>query len=55
MFGRAAGGVALDDEEFADRRVSLLAVGKLPGEAEIGERALASGQVSRLPGRLARL
>ena len=39
--GRAAGAVALDDEDFGFRRVALLAVGQLAGQRGDVERALA--------------
>ena len=54
LLGRAAGAVALDDEQFALGRVALLAVGELAGQVGDVERALAAGQVARLARRLAR-
>ncbi len=53
-FGRAAGAVALDDEELALRRVTLLAIGELARQIGDVERPLAPGQVARLARRLAR-
>src|SRR5262249_50408737 len=43
-----AGRVALDYEELGLRRVALLAVGELAGEAVVGERALAPREIARL-------
>src|SRR5438034_9435880 len=40
LLRRAPGAVALDDEEFAQRRVALLAVGELAGQVRDVERAL---------------
>src|SRR5690606_40782755 len=54
LLGRAAGRVALDDEQLAQRRVLLLAVGELAGQAGDVERALAPGQVAGLARGLAR-
>src|SRR6202011_5709412 len=54
LLGRAAGAVALNDEQFAVRRVALLAVGQLARQVGEVERALAPGQVARLARRLAR-
>src|SRR5690606_9525684 len=48
LLGRTAGGVALDDEQFAQRRILLLAVGELAREPGDVERALAPGQVAGL-------
>src|ERR1700730_6345233 len=53
LLGRAAGAVALDDEELALGRVALLAVGELSRQIGDVERALAPGQVARLARRLA--
>ena len=53
LLGRAAGRVALDDEDLGLRRVALLAVGELAGERGHVERALAPRQLARLPRRLA--
>ena len=41
LFGAAAGGVALDDEELRLRRVALLAICKLPRQRGDAQRALA--------------
>src|SRR5690606_35051830 len=53
LLGAAAGRVALDDEQFRQRRVLLLAVGELAGQAGDVERALAPGQVAGLARGLA--
>src|SRR5207248_10647836 len=49
LLGRAAGRFALDDVEFALRRIALLAVGELPGQRAAVEGALAAHQVARFP------
>ncbi len=54
LLGRAAGRIALDDEDLGLRRVALLAVGELAGERGHVERALPPRQLARLPRRLAR-
>ena len=54
LLGRAAGRLALDDVDLAQRRVALLAVGELAGQAAAVERALAAHEVARLARRLAR-
>ena len=53
LLGRAAGRVALDEEELAALGVALLAVGELAGEAAAVEGALAAGEVAGLAGGLA--
>jgi hypothetical protein len=53
LLGRAAGGVALDDVDFAQGRVLFLAVGELAGQADAVEHALAAGHVARLARGLA--
>src|SRR3546814_12657131 len=53
LLGRAAGRVALDDEQLAERRVLFLAVGELAGQAGDIQRALAAGQVAGLARGLA--
>src|SRR6185437_890103 len=53
LFGRAAGAVALDDEDLALCRVALLAIGELAREIGDVERALAAGQVPGLARGLA--
>src|SRR5436305_1298569 len=53
LLGRAAGGIALDQEELGPLGVALGAVGELAGEVRGVERALAPGEVARLAGRLA--
>ena len=51
LAGRAAGRVALDDEDLALGGVGRLAVGQLAGQAAAAEQALAAaGQVARLAG-----
>src|SRR6266446_3363484 len=47
LLGRAAGAVALDDEQFAVGRVALLTIGELAWQVRDVERALAPGQVAR--------
>ena len=54
LLGRAAGRVALDDEDLRERRIAFLAVRELAGEARAVERALAPHELARLAGRLAR-
>src|SRR6185437_10488196 len=54
LLGRAAGAVALDDENLTLGRVALLAVGELAGEVGDVERALAAGQIAGLTRGLAR-
>ena len=53
LLGRAAGGIALDQEELGLLGVALRAVGELAGEVRGVERALAPRQVARLARRLA--
>ncbi|CAM5290421.1 hypothetical protein RLIN73S_04688 [Rhodanobacter lindaniclasticus] len=53
LLGRAAGGVTLDQEQFAQRRVLLLAVGQLARKAGDVQRALATGHLARLARGLA--
>ena len=48
LLGGAAGGIALDEVELAQRRVLLLAVGELAGQADAVEHALAAGHLARL-------
>ena len=54
LLGRAAGAVALDDEELGQRRIALLAIGELAGQRVHVERALAAGQLAGLARRFAR-
>src|SRR3546814_19076028 len=54
LLGRAAGRVALDDEELGLRRIAFLAVRQLAGQRGDVESALAPGQLARLARRLAR-
>ena len=53
LLRRAAGRVALDDEQLRQRRIALLAVGQLAGQRAAVERALAARQLLRLARRLA--
>jgi hypothetical protein len=52
LLGRAAGRVALDDEELGLRRIALLAFGELARQRGEAERVLAH-DLARLAGRLA--
>ena len=52
--GRAAGRVALDEEELGGLGVADLAVGELARQRRALERALAAGQLARLARGLAR-
>ena len=54
LLGRAAGRLALDDVELAQRGVALLAVGQLARQRAAVERALAPHEIARLARRLAR-
>ena len=54
LLGRAAGRIALDDEQLRLGRVALLAVGQLAGQGGHVQRPLAPGQLARLAGGLAR-
>ena len=54
LLGRAAGGVALDDEQFGLGRIALLAIGELARQIGDVERALAPREIARLARRLAR-
>ena len=54
LLGRAAGGVALDDEELRFGGIALLTIGELAGEIGDVERALAARELARLARRLAR-
>ena len=51
--GRAAGRLALDDEDFASRGIALLAIGQLARQAAGIHRGLAPRQLARLAGRFA--
>src|SRR3954449_6617793 len=55
LLGRAAGGVALDDEDLAQGRVLHGAVGELAGQPRVLEGALAPREVARLARGRARL
>ena len=50
LLGAAAGRVALDDEQFRQRRVLLRAIGQLAGQAGDVQRAFAAGEVACLAG-----
>src|SRR5262249_8391467 len=52
LLRRAAGRVALDDEEFREGWVTLLAIGELPRQRSAVESALAARQLLRLAGGL---
>src|SRR6185436_3960269 len=54
LLGGTAGRVTLDDEDFAQRRVLLLAVGEFSGEPGDVERALAASHLARLARGFAR-
>src|SRR5581483_3069310 len=54
LLGRAARGIALDEIKLAQRRVALLAVGELAGQAHAVQHALAAGHFARPARRLAR-
>ena len=54
LLGRAAGGVALDDEQLGERGVLDRAVGELARQRRVLERRLAPRQVARLARGLAR-
>src|SRR5207302_3700195 len=54
LLGRAAGGIALDEIELAQRRIALLAVGELAGKPDAVEHALAARELARLARGLAR-
>ena len=54
LLRRAAGAVALDEEDLGLRRVLLLAVGELARQVRHVHRRLAPGQLARLARRLAR-
>ena len=53
LFRRAAGGIALDDENLRQRRIAFLAIGQLAGQRGDVERALAARQLARLARRFA--
>ena len=53
LLGRAAGAVALDQEQLGLGGIALLAVGELAGQRGDVERALAPRQLARLARRLA--
>jgi Tfp pilus assembly PilM family ATPase len=53
LLGGAAGRIALDDVDLAQRRILLLAVGELAGQAHAVEHALAARHLARLARRLA--
>ena len=53
LLGAAAGRVALDQVDLAQRRIVERAVGQLAGEHGVLEPGLLADQVARLAGRLA--
>ena len=53
LLGRAAGRIALDDEQLGLGGIAFLAVGELAGKRGDVERPLAAGQLARLARRLA--
>ncbi|OIQ74854.1 hypothetical protein GALL_434870 [mine drainage metagenome] len=53
LLGRAAGGIALHQIQLAQRRVLLLAVGQLSGQAQAVHHALAPGHFARFARGLA--
>ena len=53
LFGGTAGAVTLNQEDFAERRIALLAVGQLARQVGDIERPLAAGQLTRLAGSFA--
>ena len=53
LLGAAAGRVALDEVDLAERRVVERAVGQLAGQHRVLEARLLPDQVARLAGRLA--
>src|SRR5260221_405100 len=53
LLGRAAGGIALDDEDLGLGGVALLAIGELAGQRGEVQRALSPRQLARLARRLA--
>ena len=53
LLGAAAGGVALHDVDFAQRRIFFLAVGQLAGQAHAVEHAFASRHVAGFAGGFA--
>ncbi len=55
LLGRAAGGIALDQEHLRERGIFLLAVGQFAGQARDVERALAPRHFARLARGLARI
>ena len=54
LLGRAAGRVALDDEDLGERGVAHGAVGELAGKRRVLQRRLAPGQVACLSRRVSR-
>ena len=54
LLGRAAGGIALDEVDLAQRRIALLAVGELARQAHAVEHALAARELARLARGFAR-
>ena len=54
LLGRAAGGVALDQIQFRERRIFFLAVGQLAGQAQTVHHAFAAGDFTRFARRFSR-
>ena len=54
LFGRPAGRIALDDEDFAEFRIAFLAIRELARQIGNVQGALAPGEFARLTRRLAR-
>ena len=54
LLGRAAGRLAFDDVDLAQRGIALLAVGELARQRAAVERALAAHEIARLARRFAR-
>src|SRR6185503_5542411 len=54
LLGRAAGRIALDDEDLGEGRIALLAIGELAGEGGDVEGTLAARELAGLARRLAR-
>jgi hypothetical protein len=53
LLGRPAGGITLDDEQLAQRRILLRTVGQLAGQRPAVQGALPANEVLGFPGRLA--
>src|SRR5262249_21298701 len=53
LLGRSTSRVTLDDEDFRKRRIFLLAIRQLAGQASNIQRTFATGHLARLPGGFA--